>query len=169
MATADDDADLGPLLAAYAAQVESTSRHPVSPTTVERVREVLTDAFTTAATTLAEGSTPDDTTTTGRVDLPPADPREPGSAGVETSTTRTSASEHGQVVLAETTSRRGDAVLRTTIALTGSSAEGERFWLGATSYADAPVDHVELVGDLPAYAAPVLGDVLTALRRGPQG
>ena len=143
------------------------SAHPITATAPARLREVLVDAFAAAAQALGGGTAPAPAVSTGRVDLPPSDPRVPGTGGVETSTTRTAATDDGRLVLHETTTLADDATeVRMTIALTGSSVEGHRFWLGATSYDAAPVDHLELLGDLPAFVAPVLGQVLIALRQG---
>ncbi len=147
---------------------DDTSAHPISATTAARLREVLGGAFDAAVLALGEDTPPEVEVSTGRVDLPPPSPPEPG--GVETSATRTAVGGEGQIVLHETTTRGGAGnEIRTTVALTGSSVDGERFWLGATSYAAGPIDRIELAGALPAFVAPVLGQVLTALRHGALG
>ena len=168
-ASPEPDPDLGPLATAYAAQIASTSAHPILPHPIERLRAVFADAFVQAATGLGEGTAPEVEVTRGRTDLAPSDPREPESGGTEQSTTRTAATDDGQVVLHETSSRwdSGEEI-RTTIALTGSVGAGTRFWLGGTSYAGAPVGQLELVGELPQFAAPALGLVLSALRTAPR-
>ncbi len=174
MVTSDDDPGTGPgpgpapeqglRAASYAARRAAAGEHQVAPSALSRVREALSELFSQAASALGEGTAVEVDLTTGRVDLPPPDPFEPDTTRVESSATRTATGPYGTVVLHETrTAYTSGEELRTTIALTGSSEAGERFWLGATSYAGGPVTSVDLVGDLPDFAASALTEVLARL------
>ncbi|WP_323794276.1 hypothetical protein [Nocardioides sp.] len=141
-------------------------RHPVPPTTLGLVREALAESFTAAANALGDAMAVEADLTTGRIDLPPSDPDASDAHAVESSATRTATGELGTVVLHETrTAYVSGKEIRTTIALTGSSHLGERFWLGATSYDGGAVSSIELVGELADFAGSALADVLDRLTR----